>query len=177
MAGTFSGNRPCWRDGLSKPVCRLIHVNWVRHDNGSGGQGYDSHRDHLDWSRNELLPPTDRAFGALVQDLAERRLLDETLIVVMGEFGRTPRFNSTGGRDHWPNCFSVMLAGGGIRGGQVVGASDRIGAYPTTNPVTPQELTATIYDLMGIDPHTTIYDLQRRPLPLAEGEPLRSMYA
>jgi Protein of unknown function (DUF1501) len=155
---------------------RLVHVNWVRHDNGPGGQGYDSHRNHLAWSRDELLPPTDRAFGALVQDLAERGMLDETLVVMMGEFGRTPRFNVNGGRDHWPNCFSLMLAGGGIRGGQVVGASDRIGAQPTTNPVRPQDLTATIYDLLGIDPHTTIYDLQRRPLPLVEGEPLRTLY-
>jgi Protein of unknown function (DUF1501) len=156
---------------------RLVHVNWVRHDNGPGLQGYDSHRDHLAWARDELLPPTDRAFGALIQDLADRNLLDETLVVVMGEFGRTPRFNANGGRDHWPNCFSLMLAGGGIRGGQVVGASDRIGAQPSTNPVRPQDLTATIYDLMGIDPHTTIYDLQRRPLALVEGEPLRGMYA
>jgi hypothetical protein len=156
---------------------RLVHVNWVRHDNGPGGQGYDSHRDHLEWARTELLPPTDRAFAALVGDLAERNLLDSTLIVVMGEFGRTPRFNANGGRDHWPNCFSVMLAGGGIRGGQVVGASDRIGGLPSTNPVRPQDLTATIYDRMGIDPHTTIHDLQGRPLALVEGEPLRAMYA
>jgi hypothetical protein len=156
---------------------RLVHVNWVRHDNGSGMQGYDSHRDHLNWARTELLPPTDRAVGALIGDLAERNLLDQTLVVVMGEFGRTPRFNAAGGRDHWPNCFSVMLAGGGLRGGQVLGASDRIGAYPTTPPVSPQNLTATIYDLLGIDPHTTIYDLQRRPAALVEGEPLRGLYA
>lgn len=155
---------------------RLVHVNWVRHDNGSGLQGYDSHRDHLAWSRDELLPPTDRAFASLIEDLAERNLLDSTLVVVMGEFGRTPRFNSEGGRDHWPNCFSVMLAGGGIRGGQVIGASDRTASLPTTNPVRPEDLTATIYDLLGIDPHTTIYDLQRRPLALVEGEPLRAMY-
>ena len=156
---------------------RLVQVNWVRHDMGAGLQGYDSHRDHLNWARTELLPPTDRAVGALIADLAERNRLDDTLVVVMGEFGRTPRFNTLGGRDHWPNCFSMMLAGGGIRGGQVVGASDRIGAYPTTPPVTPQEVTATLYDLLGIDPHTTIYDLQRRPLALVEGQPLRGMYA
>jgi hypothetical protein len=156
---------------------RLVHVNWVRHDNGFGGQGYDSHRDHLAWSRDELLPPTDRAFGGLIADLADRRLLDETLVVMMGEFGRTPRFNAAGGRDHWPNCFSVMLAGGGIRGGQVLGASDRIGAYPSTPPVRPEDLLATVYDLLGIDPHTTIYDLQRRPLPLVDGAPVRALYA
>src|SRR5207237_794160 len=71
---------------------RLVHVNWVRHDNGSGGQGYDSHRDHLSWARSELLPPTDAAFAALIEDLSERGLLDETLVIMMGEFGRTPRF-------------------------------------------------------------------------------------
>jgi hypothetical protein len=156
---------------------RLVHVNWVRHDNGPGLQGYDSHRDHLNWARDELLPPTDRAVGALIGDLAERGLLEQTLVMVIGEFGRTPRFNVNGGRDHWPNCFSVMLAGGGLRGGQVVGASDRIGAYPTTPPVSPQDLIATLYDLLGIDPHATIYDLQRRPLALVEGTPLRSLYA
>ena len=156
---------------------RLVHVNWVRHDNGFGGQGYDSHRDHLAWLQDELLPPTDRAFAALISDLAERRLLDETLVVMMGEFGRTPRFNANGGRDHWPNCFSLMLAGGGIRGGFVLGASDRIGGQPTTTPVSPQALLATIYDSLGIDPHTTIHDLQGRPLPLVEGDPVRALYA
>jgi hypothetical protein len=151
---------------------RLVHVNWVRHDNGSGGQGYDSHRDHLEWSRDELLPPTDAAFASLVTDLAERGLLDETLVVVLGEFGRTPRFNPQGGRDHWPNCFSVVLAGGGIRGGMVHGASDRIGAYPTANPVSPQELMATIFHCLGIDPESHIYDLQNRPFALVEGVPV-----
>jgi hypothetical protein len=154
---------------------RLVHVNWVRHDNGPGLQGYDSHRNHLDWCRDELLPPTDAAFAALVTDLAERGLLDETLVVMMGEFGRTPRFNAQGGRDHWPNCFSVILAGGGLRGGMVYGASDRIGAYPTANPVTPQELTATIYHCLGIDPHTHIYDLQNRPFTLVEGAPVQAI--
>jgi hypothetical protein len=156
---------------------RLVHVNWVRHDNGSGGQGYDSHRNHLDWCRTELLPPTDRAFAALVADLHQRGLLDETLVVMMGEFGRTPRFNASGGRDHWASCFSVMLAGGGVRGGMVHGASDRIGAYPTTNPVYPQDLMATVYQSLGIDPHATIYDLQHRPLTLMEGEPVRAILA
>src|SRR5262249_51875061 len=110
---------------------RLVHVNWVRHDNGKGGQGYDSHRDHLEWAKTELLPPTHAAFAALLDDLAEGGLLDETLVLLMGEFGRTPRFNSNGGRDHWPSCFSVVLAGGGVKGGRVHGASDKIGAYPT----------------------------------------------
>jgi hypothetical protein len=154
---------------------RLVHVNWVRHDNGPGGQGYDSHRDHLAWARTELLPPTDAAFAALIEDLSARGLLDETLVVMMGEFGRTPRFNSNGGRDHWPNCFSVVMAGGGIRGGQVYGSSDRMGAYPTSNAVTPQDLMATLYHCLGIDPHGLIHDLQNRPYTLAEGSPVQAI--
>ena len=154
---------------------RLVHVNWVRHDNGPGGQGYDSHRDHLNWARQELLPPTDAAIASLLEDLSERGLLEETLVIVMGEFGRTPRFNTNGGRDHWPNCFSVVLAGGGIRGGRVFGASDRIGAYPTTVPVSPQDLLATMYHCLRIDRHTLIHDLQDRPFPLVEGTPILTL--
>lgn len=154
---------------------RLVHVNWVRHDNGKGGQGYDSHRNHLDWARTELLPPTDAAFTALVEDLADRGLLDDTLVVVMGEFGRTPRFNQAGGRDHWPACFSVVLAGGGIQGGHVHGASDRIGAAVAANPVTPQDLMATVFHCLGVDPHTLIHDQLSRPYVLAEGNPVRAL--
>jgi hypothetical protein len=154
---------------------RLVHVNWVRHDNGPGGQGYDSHRNHLEWSRTQLMPPTDAAFASLIEDLSERGLLDETLVVMMGEFGRTPRFNAAGGRDHWPNCFSLVLAGGGIRGGQVLGSSDRIGGNPTSNPVSPQDLMATLYDRLGVDPHTIIHDMQQRPHHLVEGTPLTAL--
>jgi hypothetical protein len=154
---------------------RLVHVNWVRHDNAKGGQGYDSHRDHLNWAKTELLPPTDAAFAALLEDLAERGLLEETLVIMMGEFGRTPRFNKAGGRDHWSSCFSVVLAGGGVESGRVYGASDKIGAYPTSSPVRPQDLMATLYHCLGVDPHTIIYDLQHRPYVLVEGSPLHSL--
>ncbi|MFO0964262.1 MAG: DUF1501 domain-containing protein [Gemmataceae bacterium] len=156
---------------------RLVHVNWVRHDNGPGLQGYDSHRDHLEWAKTDLLPPTDAAFAALIEDLHERGLLDETIVLVMGEFGRTPRFNSAGGRDHWPNCFSVLAAGGGIRGGLAFGSSDRSGAYPSSNPVTPQDLMATLYHLMGVDPQTLIHDLTHRPYPIVDGEPVTGILA
>lgn len=155
---------------------RLVQVNWVRHDGGKGGQGYDSHRDHLEWSRSELSPPTDLAVTALVEDLEDRGLLDETLVIVMGEFGRTPRFNKNAGRDHWPHCFSVVLAGGGIRGGQVLGASDAIGAYPTADPVSPGDLIATLYDRLGVDPHSEIRDLQGRPFPIVSGTPLHALF-
>jgi hypothetical protein len=155
---------------------RLVHVNWVRHDNGPGGQGYDSHRDHLNWSRTQLMPPTDAAFAALIEDLSDRGLLDETLVILMGEFGRTPRFNNNGGRDHWPNCFSVVLAGGGVRGGQAIGTSDRSAAYPTSTAYSPQDLMATLYQCAGIDPLTTIYDLQNRPFHLSDGTPIQPLF-
>ncbi len=106
---------------------RLVQVNFVRHDRGKGGQGYDSHSTppkppHLTWAKTALLPPTDAAFSSLIEDLDDRGLLDETLVIMMGEFGRTPRFNQYGGRDHWPQCYSAVLAGGGIRRGSVFGA-------------------------------------------------------
>ncbi len=154
---------------------RLVHVNWVRHDNAKGGQGYDSHRKHLEWCRDELLPPTDRACAALLEDLSDRGLLGETLVLVVGEFGRTPRFNKDGGRDHWPKCFSVVVAGGGVKGGQVYGASDKVAAFPTANPVSPQDLIATLYHCVGLDPHAVIHDQQGRPYPLVDGQPVTAL--
>jgi uncharacterized protein (DUF1501 family) len=94
---------------------------------------------------------------------------------MMGEFGRTPRFNNAGGRDHWLHCFSVVMAGGGIRGGQVLGASDRIAAYPASEPISPENLIATLYHCLGIDPQTIIHDQQDRPFPLAGDEPLHAL--
>ncbi len=161
---------------------RLVQVNFVRRDNGRGGQGYDSHSvppspPHLEWAKTELLPPTDAAFAALVEDLDERGLLDETLVVLMGEFGRTPRFNPNGGRDHWPGCYSVVLAGGGIAPGGVHGASDRFAAEPTRDPVTPDDLIATVYHLLGIDHRGVMHDLDGRPHFLINGEPVRALLA
>src|SRR5262249_46702438 len=143
---------------------RLVQVNWVRHDNGKGGQGYDSHSappypPHLTWLKDTLLPPTDAAFAALVEDLHVRGLLDETLVIMTGEFGRTPRFNTNGGRDHWSRCYSAVLAGGGVAGGQVYGASDKIAAQPTRDPVGPGDLLTTVYHLLGIDHHQKLIDL------------------
>ncbi len=151
---------------------RLVHVNWVRHDNGKGAQGYDTHSNHLELARRDLLPATDAAFASLVEDLHLRGLLDETLVIMMGEFGRTPRFNKNGGRDHWPGCFSVVMAGGGIKGGQVLGASDKLAAYPAADPVTPEDIIATLYHALGVDPRLTIFDRQDRPFRLVDGEPL-----
>lgn len=158
---------------------RLVQVNFIRHDRAKGGQGYDSHSvppspPHLEWLKTQLLPPTDAAFSALVEDLAERGLLDDTLVIMMGEFGRTPQFNRDGGRDHWPQCYSLVLAGGGVQGGRVHGASDKIAAFPTTDPVTPDELLATVYHLLGVDHRAIIHDQQARPYRLTEGEPVHA---
>ena len=105
-----------------------------------------------------------------------RGLLDSTLIVVTGEFGRTPKINAGGGRDHWPECSSVLLAGGGAQGGSVYGSSDRLGAFPATFPTTPGDLAATIYWRFGIDPTTEIHDQAKRPYLLATGEPVMRLF-
>ncbi|MEW4486786.1 DUF1501 domain-containing protein [Thalassoglobus sp. JC818] len=117
-----------------------------------------------------LIPSLDHALSALIQDLKDRRLLDETLIIVMGEFGRTPKLNVNGGRDHWPRVFSVALAGGGVRGGQVIGASDASGESPKDRPVTPSDLAATIYTLLGIDPKLELQTPDGRPVRLTPPE-------
>ncbi|HLJ09740.1 MAG TPA: DUF1501 domain-containing protein, partial [Planctomycetaceae bacterium] len=122
-----------------------------------------------------LAPPTDQAFSALLEDLDARGMLDETLVVCMAEFGRTPRFNRVAGRDHWGHVYSVALAGGGVRGGQVYGASDPIGGYPRENRVQPQDLTATVFHCLGYDPQTEIHDTLGRPLPLSRGEVIRQV--
>lgn len=110
----------------------------------------------------------DRAFAALIQDLRQRGLLETTLVVYLTEFGRTPRINSWGGRDHWGRCGSMFFAGAGIRQGQVVGASDPRGAFPTTRPISPADIAATIYHCLGIDPDQRVYDVQNRPRPVLE---------
>jgi uncharacterized protein (DUF1501 family) len=115
------------------------------------------------------VPILDQAFSALVEDLHARRLLEDTLVVVMGEFGRTPKLNTRGGRDHWPRVFSVALAGAGIRGGQVIGSSDRVGESPADNPVTPADLAHTIYSLLGVDPKHELHTSDGRPVPVNQG--------
>jgi hypothetical protein len=116
-----------------------------------------------------LVPTFDIAFAALVGDLRDRGLLDRTLVVAMGEFGRTPKLNAAGGRDHWPRVFSVVLAGGGVRGGQVVGASDRVGESPKDRPVSPADLARTIYTLLGIDPNRELHTSDGRPVQVNQG--------
>ncbi|MBA4062363.1 MAG: DUF1501 domain-containing protein [Isosphaera sp.] len=153
---------------------RLVHVNWARDpgDSAVDNPMWDTHAQNADRLQDSLCPMFDVSFAALLDDLSDRGLLDETLVVVAGEFGRTPRINKQGGRDHWGHVFSVALAGAGVRGGQAVGASDKNGAYPQTDPVRGGDLTATIFHLLGIDPGGMFVDKTNRPHPLTKGEPV-----
>jgi hypothetical protein len=116
-----------------------------------------------------LIPTFDLAFSALLRDLEDRRMLDETLVIAMGEFGRTPKLNARGGRDHWPRVFSMVMAGGGVRGGQVIGASDRTGESPLEAPVTPKDIAFTVYSILGIDPRQELITTDGRPIPINQG--------
>ena len=146
-------------------------------------QSWDTHREHFPLLKRSLLPYFDRAFSALLEDLQQRGLLDETLLVVMGEFGRTPRLgqitSSAGadraGRDHWPHCYSVLLAGGPVPRGMIYGSSDSLAARPATRPVTPQDIAATIYQALGVDPKTRILDALSRPHSVASGNPITAV--
>jgi hypothetical protein len=140
------------------------------------GQNWDAHADNFGQHKNFLLPIADRSLSALIEDLDQRGLLESTLVVATGEFGRTPRINRNGGRDHWPDCYSILLAGGGIQGGTILGASDRHGAFPATDPVSPADLAATIYWRFGIDPAAQIRDHIGRPFKLADGAPLAQLF-
>jgi hypothetical protein len=140
-----------------------------------GNRDWDTHGANFSSLKNTLLPPMDQGVSALLEDLRGRGLLDETLVVWMGDMGRTPRINKQAGRDHWSFCYSILMAGGGVRGGQVYGSSDRSAAYPSTNPVSPADVAATIYHLLGIDPGTHLTDQQGRPLTVNTGRPVEAL--
>jgi hypothetical protein len=143
----------------------------------NGLDNWDTHVNNFGRLKDSLLPPTDMAMAALIEDLSERGLLESTLVVGIGEFGRTPRINKDGGRDHWPYCFSVCLAGGGVRGGATFGTSDKIGARPDTDATTPGDLAATIFWRFGLDHATEIHDPTGRPYRLATGNPIRAVFS
>lgn len=170
------------KHGQSVLLARRLIEAGVRfvtvHDHQTNGQlaNWDAHQDVFPRLRNDLLPPADQAFATLIDDLTSRGLLESTLVVALGEFGRTPKINPGAGRDHWPFCFSAVLAGGGVRGGVVHGASDKLGAYPEADAVTPGDLAATLYWRFGLDPDAELLDLTRRPYRLAEGRPLESLF-
>ena len=140
--------------------------------NGGAGDMWDTHGDNFNRLKNRLLPVLDRGLSALLQDLSDRSALDQTLVVLLTDFGRTPRINGAAGRDHYPNVYSVALAGGGIRGGQVYGSSDSHGAFPHTQPCSPADIHATIFQALGISPRAELHDVLDRPHPVSDGEVL-----
>ncbi|MCH8828978.1 MAG: DUF1501 domain-containing protein [Planctomycetes bacterium] len=165
---------------------RLVSVVWVYiPPNGNVANVWDNHGGTATLGRltgyqmlkaKYCLPPLDRAYSALMDDLSQRGMLDDTLVAMLGEFGRTPKINKKIGRDHWGACQSVVLAGGGIRGGQVYGASDKHAAYPTSNPVRPEDFLATLYHAFGLPPETIIHDRENRPNHISDGHPLLSLF-
>jgi hypothetical protein len=149
----------------------LVQVNWYRGaDEPEANPCWDSHTDEANRLKKVLVPPWDLAYSALLEDLAARGLLDETLVVCMAEFGRSPKINKAGGRDHWGYVYSASLAGGGIRGGQVYGASDQLGGHPRDGRVEPHDLTATIFHCLGYRPETEIHDTLGRPFAISRGQ-------
>lgn len=137
--------------------------------------GWDTHQKNFEALEGELLPLLDQGLSALIEDLDQRGRLDETLIVCMGEFGRTPRINQNAGRDHWGDCSTTLLAGGGIRGGLVYGESDRLGAYPKSDPVDPVDIQATMYHCLGLDSNLVMHDQVQRPFAICEGKVLERL--
>jgi hypothetical protein len=153
---------------------RLACISWAPDANAT----WDTHGQNFTKLKNDLLPPFDLGFSTLLTDLTDRGLLDRTLVVVMGEIGRTPRINAGAGRDHWEHCYSVLFAGGGTKRGSVYGASDKYGAYPSLNPVTAGDVIATVYHALGVPPDLELRDRLDRPIALLpEGAPIRDVFA
>jgi hypothetical protein len=164
--------------GQSHLLARRLVEAGVKFVTTVNGQSivWDTHKDNFPGHKDRLVPPMEKAYAALMLDLEERGLLDSTLVVWMGDFGRTPKINADAGRDHWPQCYSAVLAGGGIRGGQVVGESDEQAAYPVSRPISPSDIHATVFHLLGFDPHGTFYPSHDgRPIPLSEGLPIQEV--
>ena len=138
-------------------------------------KNFDSHAKHFVVMKDLLLPPVDRAFSALLEDLEERGMLDDTIVAWTGEFGRTPKINKNAGRDHWGEVYSTVLAGGGIQPGQVIGASDKSAALPAERPIHTRDFVSTIYHVLGYDSGTVVRDVTGRPRPLFGGTPIREL--
>jgi len=168
---------------------RLVEagVRFVTVFSGSNpGDGWDTHSDNFNRLKNQLMPSEDQGFAALIEDLDRRGLLADTLVIWSGEFGRKPHIGrpnpavnniGPGGRDHWPQCYSLVLAGAGVKRGCVYSDSDRIGEYPASNPHSPGDMAATIFWALGLDPHAPIHDVVGRPFKLADGEPIKGLFA
>jgi hypothetical protein len=160
---------------------RFVSVYFSPNIGGDIGSGWDTHGNNdkkmFPVLEKYHLPITDQTLPTLLDELDERGLLDTTLVVWMGEFGRTPKINEKASRDHWPDCYTVLLAGGGVKRGFVYGESDKTASYPTKDPVRPEDLAATIYHLLGIDPHTEVIAANNRPVLISEGNPVTGVVA
>ncbi len=168
---------------------RLVEagVRFITVFSGSNpGDGWDTHTDNFNRLKKTLMPPEDQGFAAFIEDLDQRGLLADTLVVWCGEFGRKPHIGrpnpvvnniGPGGRDHWPQCYSIVLAGAGVKRGFVYSESDRLSEYPASNPHSPGDLAATIFSSLGLNPHAHIHDRDGRPYPLADGEPIEGVFA
>ncbi len=149
---------------------RLVTVSWAPDANAT----WDTHGGNFTKLRGELLPQLDMAAGSLIEDLAERGMLERTVVAILGDFGRSPKVNGAAGRDHWNWCYSLQLIGGGFQQGLIYGASDKIGAYPAGSPLIPGDVIATLYTALGIAPETVLHDNQNRPhrlVPIGEVVP------
>ena len=152
---------------------QCVCVNWHQ----DHANFWDTHGDNFNSLKTRLAPPADQGFAALLDDLSQRGLLDDTLITWVGEFGRRPQITTANaGREHWPWCYSAVMAGGGIRGGQVYGRSDRLAAYPAENPVSPADLTSTLYHGLGIPTDFDLRTSEGRPMRLTEGRPMTHLF-
>lgn len=163
---------------------RLVTISWMYiQKNGNVANVWDNHGPFEGLTGTQMLkahyclPSLDQGFAALMEDMQARGLLDETLVAMWGEFGRTPKLNANQGRDHWGACQSAVLAGGGIRGGRIYGASDKDAAYPTSNPVSPEDMLATIYHALGLPMDGQLHDPLGRPHQLVDGRPLTELFA
>lgn len=160
---------------------RFVNVTWDSYRqkfNLVSDYAWDTHYQNFKFLRLSLLNNFDVTFSALMEDLVQHGLLDETLVVVMSDFGRTPKINGNSGRDHWTHCYTVLFAGAGVKGGTVYGTSDRQAAFPQDNPVRPADICATIYHCLGIDPEMLVHDRSGRPIAIAHGgQPIREILA
>jgi hypothetical protein len=157
---------------------RFVTVYFSQGIGGKGSEGWDTHQENFKDLRERLLPMSDQTVPTLISDLESRGLLQDTLVLWMGEFGRGPQIGDRDGkgRGHWPDCYTVMMAGGGVRGGKIFGQSDAKGAYPAADPVGPEDIAATLYWALGIDPASEVLDTQARPLPISSGQPIRTLF-
>jgi uncharacterized protein (DUF1501 family) len=168
---TQFGQRCLLARRLAEAGVPIVNVHFCHTPEGS----WDTHSRHFSQMKNQLCPIFDQAFSALVEDLDQRGMLTQTLVLATAEFGRTPRVNNAAGRDHWPWVYSIALAGGGTRPGTVYGASDGIAAYPTANPHDPRDLAATVYHLLGVAESTLIHDQTNRPHALVIGQKISGL--